>query len=125
MSEAAVVEVQELEGRRWAALVAADTSTLRELFADRMSYTHSNALVDTKDGYIKSIEDGTVSYIAVDPSDEQVRIFGSTAVVTGRAVIDARAGGNDHRTQARYSAVWAKDDGQWRFVCWHSTPQPG
>lgn len=125
MSEAAFVEVQELEERRWAALVAADTGTLRELFADRMSYTHSNALVDTKHSYINAIEDGTVSYVAVDPSDVQVRIFGDTAVVTGRAVIDARGGGNDFRLQARYSAVWAKLDDQWRFVCWHSTPQPG
>ncbi|MGX4694822.1 nuclear transport factor 2 family protein [Streptomyces sp. JNUCC 63] len=120
----AVTHVRELEKRRWEALVGSDTATLRALFADGMSYTHSNAMVDTKDSYIGAIENGVVSYVAVDPQDEQVRIFGGTAVVTGSAVLDARAGGRDVRTKARYSAVWAQENGNWRFVCWQSTPQP-
>jgi ketosteroid isomerase-like protein len=51
-----------------------------------------------------------------------VRAFGDTAVVTGRAVLDAEARGRPVRTTARYSAVWARQDGSWRFVCWHATP---
>lgn len=93
MTDAAAAQVLELERRRWEALVASDTGTLHELFAEGMAYTHSNALVDTKSSYIKSIEDGAVSYVGVDSSDEEIRVFGGTAVVTGRAVIDARAGG--------------------------------
>ncbi|MEV0181635.1 nuclear transport factor 2 family protein [Streptomyces sp. NPDC050625] len=126
MSDVAAVSarIRQLEKHRWAALVGSDCAALRELFADRMTYTHSNAMVDTKDSYIRAIEDGTVTYVAVEPSDEEVRVFGHAAVVTGCAVIDARAGGREQRTRARYSAVWAQEDGRWRFVCWHSTPQP-
>ncbi|WP_326791652.1 nuclear transport factor 2 family protein [Streptomyces sp. NBC_00841] len=124
MTDAAAAQVLELERRRWEALVASDTGTLHELFAEGMAYTHSNALVDTKSSYIKSIEDGAVSYVGVDSSDEEIRVFGGTAVVTGRAVIDARAGGRVHRAVARYSAVWAQTGGRWQFVCWQSTPQP-
>jgi hypothetical protein len=124
MTDAAAAQVLELERRRWEALVASDTGTLHELFAEGMAYTHSNALVDTKSSYIKSIEDGAVSYVGVDSSDEEIRVFGGTAVVTGRAVIDARAGGRVHRAVARYSAVWALTGGRWQFVCWQSTPQP-
>ena len=126
MPDAAIAQVAEMEKRRWAALVESDTDALRELFDDRMVYTHSNALVDSKDSYIGALERGTVAYTAVERSDEQVRVFGNTAVVTGAAVIDARAGGREVRTRARYSAVWARQDeaGEWRFVCWHSTPLP-
>lgn len=114
--------VQALEERRWTALTSSDTAALRELFADDMAYTHSNAMVDTKDSYLAAIDDGRVAYTSVDRSDEVVRTFGSTAVVTGRAVIGALAGGRPVQTVARYSAVWARPDGDWRFVCWHATP---
>ncbi|MFD7407848.1 nuclear transport factor 2 family protein [Streptomyces sp. NPDC059866] len=124
MTDTAAARVMELERRRWEALLASDTAALHELFADRMVYTHSNALVDSKSSYIKAIEDGSVRYVAVESTGEEVRVFGSTAVVTGRAVIDARTGGQDRRAVARYSAVWAETAGRWQFVCWHSTPQP-
>lgn len=117
--------VEALEERRWAALTSSDTTVLRELFADGMAYTHSNAMVDTKDSYLAAIDDGRVAYTGVDRSDVVVRTFGDTAVVTGRAVIDARAGGRPVQTVARYTAVWARQDGDWRFVCWHSTPTAG
>jgi hypothetical protein len=117
--------VRDLEDRRWAALTSSDTDALRRLFADEMSYTHSNAMVDTKDTYLAAIDDGRVAYKAVQRSDEVVRTFGDTAVVTGRAVIDAEAGGRLVQTVARYSAVWVCERDDWRFVCWHSTPAAG
>ncbi|MGI5159176.1 nuclear transport factor 2 family protein [Microbispora sp. CA-102843] len=125
MSDAAAVQVLEQEKRRWAALLGSDVVTLKELFEERMIYTHSNAMLDSKDSYIGALESGAVAYTGVRVTDEQVRVFGGTAVVTGAVVIDARAGGRDLRTHARYSAVWAEQDGRWRFVCWHSTPIPG
>ena len=114
--------VQALEERRWTALTSSDTAALRELFADDMAYTHSNAMVDTKDSYLAAIDDGRVAYTSVDRSEEVIRTFGATAVVTGRAVIGALAGGRPVQTVARYTAVWARPDGDWRFVCWHATP---
>lgn len=44
MGDAGVGEVFELEERRWAAMIAKDTATLSELFADEMSATHANAV---------------------------------------------------------------------------------
>lgn len=117
--------VGALEERRWVALTGSDTAALRELFADGMAYTHSNAALDTKDTYLGAIDDGRVAYRSVERSDEVVRTFGDTAVVTGRAVIGAEAGGRAVQTVARYSAVWARRGGDWRFVCWHATPAAG
>ncbi|MEY9211752.1 nuclear transport factor 2 family protein [Thermobifida halotolerans] len=124
MSDAVTAEILELEKRRWAALVEGDTATLRELFADRMSYTHSNAMVDSKDSYLGTLADGTVAYTAADVADERVRLFGDTAVVTGDVRLGARAQGRELRLRARYSAVWARHGGRWSFVCWHSTALP-
>lgn len=117
--------VRVLEERRWAALTSSDITALRQLFADGMTYTHSNAMIDTKDSYLAAIDDGRGAYKTVARSDEVVRTFGDTAVVSGRAVIDAEAGGRLLQTVARYSAVWAREHDDWRFVCWHSTPVAG
>jgi ketosteroid isomerase-like protein len=122
MGEDATDDVRQLEERRWTALTSSDTGTLRELFDDGMAYTHSNAMLDSKDSYLRSIDEGVVAYTAVQRSDEVVRTFGDTAVVTGRAVIDAKAGGRALQTIARYTAVWARQNGGWRFVSWHATP---
>lgn len=124
MADTATAQILELERRRWAALLDSDTATLGELFDDRMSYTHSNAMVDSKDSYLGTLADGTVAYTAADVTDEQVRLFGDTAVVTGNAHLGARARGRELRLRARYSAVWARRDGRWSFVCWHSTALP-
>ncbi len=124
MAETDVAEVLELEARRWNAMIAKDTATLAELFADEMSYTHSNALVDTKASYLKAIEKGTFDYQAVKRSDDAITVFGDTALLTGRAEIDVNGGGRQLHLNARYTVIWLRRDGTWQFLAWQSTAIP-
>ncbi len=124
MAETDVAEVLELEARRWNAMIAKDTATLAELFADEMSYTHSNALVDTKASYLKAIEKGTFDYQAVKRSDDAITVFGDTALLTGRAEIDVNGGGRQLHLNARYTVIWLRRDGRWQFLAWQSTAIP-
>ena len=124
MTDAAIAEVLELERRRWDAMIAKDTAVLDDLFADEMSYTHSNALVDTKASYLKTIEDRVFDYQGVRRFDEEARLFGDTVLLTGRAEIDVTARGRPVRLNVRFSVVWAQRHGRWKFLCWQSTPIP-
>jgi ketosteroid isomerase-like protein len=124
MTDAAATEVLELEQRRWDAMIAKDTATLAELFADEMSYTHSNAMVDTKSSYLRAIEQRTFDYRAVERSDERVVAVGDLVLLTGRARVEVVAGGRQVDLDARYSVVWVRRDGRWRFLCWQSTSIP-
>jgi ketosteroid isomerase-like protein len=124
MTDAAVADVLELEQRRWDAMIAKDTATLAELFADEMSYTHSNALVDTKASYLQAIEQRTFDYRSVERSDERTILIGDTALHTGRARIEVVAGGSPRQLDARFSVVWVRRDGRWQFLCWQSTSIP-
>jgi uncharacterized protein (TIGR02246 family) len=123
-TDTAADEVLALEQRRWDAMIAKDTATLAELFADEASYTHSNALVDTKASYLRAIEERTFDYRSVERSDQQVRVLGDTALLTGRAGIEVVAGGHQRHLDARYSVVWVRRDGRWQFLCWQSTSIP-
>jgi len=124
MSDAAIDEVLALEERRWEAMIAKDTATLAEMFADEMSYTHSNALVDTKQSYLKAIEERVFDYQSVERSDGQASLVGDTALLTGRAEIDVAAGGRAVHLNARYTVVWVRRDDRWEFLCWQSTSIP-
>jgi len=119
MSTDAVVK---LEDERWAALIGNDLDRLDELIHPALTYTHSNAIVDTKDSYIASIRDGVVSYLAVEREDRAASESGNTVVLTGKATFSVRFAGNDITIVARYTAVWVNDDGNWQFFAWQNTP---
>jgi ketosteroid isomerase-like protein len=124
MTDAATAEILQLEERRWAAMIAKDTKTLGELFADEMSYTHSNAMVDTKASYLKAITERTFDYRSVERFDTQACVINDTALVTGRAEINVAARGREVKLNARYSLVWVRRGGTWQFLSWQSTPVP-
>ena len=124
MADAGVDEVLGLEERRWAAMIAKDTAALGELFADEMSYTHSNALVDTKASYLKAIDERIFDYQAVERTDTEGRRVGDTVLVTGRAQIQVAAAGRQVHLNARYTVVYVRKDGRWQFLCWQSTSIP-
>ena len=113
-----------MEDRRWEAMIGKDLAALEQLLHPQLTYTHSNARVDTKDSYIKSIADGVVSYLAVERDDTSVTEIGDTAVITGRAKFTVHAMGRDVAIESRYSSVWINDGGRWQFFVWQNTPFP-
>lgn len=117
-------DILALEDRRFAAQIAGDRAALSELLADNLRYTHSNAVVDTKESYIESITSGTVVYRDARRTDVEVQPADGAAVVTGRAELDITARGADRTIVCRYTAIWAEVGGRWQFVAWQSTPYP-
>jgi hypothetical protein len=49
-----------------------------------------------------------------------VRLYGETAVVTGRAEIKAVLGGQEAVLPLRFTEVWVKSGG-WKLTAWQST----
>jgi ketosteroid isomerase-like protein len=123
-NEAAVAEVLALEERRFAAMVAKDTAALGELFADELSYTHSNASVDTKATFLAAIEARRFDYRSVTCSDRTSVVLGDTALLTGRAQIEVLAGGREVQLNARFTVTYVRKDGRWQFLAWQSTSIP-
>lgn len=119
-----VAEVTACEDRRWEAMIAKDTDALAAMFAEEMSYTHSNASVDTKASYLKAIEDRVFDYRSADRTDTQVTVIGDTGLVTGRVAIGVVARGNELSLDARYTVTWVRRNAGWEFLSWQSTPKP-
>lgn len=120
--EAGSESVLDADARRWRALVDNDIDVLDELFADDLSYVHSNGMRDTKQSYLGALRDGVFRYVDIDVSNEEERRFGDTTVITGRAVATTHSAAGELVSPLHYTAVWSLLDGDWRFVAWHSCP---
>lgn len=110
----------ELEKKRFAAMVSRDFPTLRELLADDLRYTHSNAKFETKAEYLTEITDGTLRYQKMEPEQIVVKVFKKTAVITGLVQVSVKQGDRVVDSQLRYTDVWQKRHGRWQMVAWQS-----
>jgi hypothetical protein len=52
--------------------------------------------------------------------DEKVQIYGDTAFVTGKALLNVEVFGEAKVLDIAFLAVWVNTDQGWRFVAWQS-----
>ena len=109
---------------RFDAMVKADAGELDKLLGPELSYTHSNAQVQDKVGFISDIKNKKIRYVSIEPTDVHVVLFGTTAVVTGNAAMHVTENGNDRTVKLRYTDVQINRRGEWQLVAWQATPLP-
>ena len=117
-------EIRQLENRRFQAMLKVDTEELHRLLADDLTYTHSSGAVDSKSQLIDSLKSGERKYEAIEPQDLKVRLYGSAAIVTGRARLKTVSKGQESDFQVQFTDVYAKKNGHWQMVAWQSSRLP-
>ena len=116
-------EILSLEDKRFAAMVG-DLGALEAMLHDDLLYTHSSGLTDTKATWLAAMRSGKTKYKSGTWSDRKVRFAGDTALVTGRAQIEAEVGGQPRTLRLVFLNAWTKTPKGWKFIAWQSTPQP-
>jgi hypothetical protein len=119
-------QVLEAEKARFAAMVKADRAALEQLLAEDLTYTHTNAMFESKPQFLKSVTSGAIDYVSIAPneSDWKVRIEGNLAIVNGTAAINVIDKGNDLKFRARFTTVHRNQGGRWLLASWHATRFP-
>ena len=117
-------EILSLEDKRYAAMTKGDFGALEALLHDQLLYTHSSGVTDSKAVWMDAMKSGRTVYKSVKQSDRKVRIYGDSALVTGKAAIEAEVNGQARSMRLVYLNVWTKTPQGWKFVAWQSTPQP-
>ena len=121
---AAEAAVLKAENDRFAAMQKADASALEKLLGADLSYTHTNAVVQTKDEFISDLKTGTLKYLSIEPKDQKVRVYGNVAVVTGGAAVHIILRGTEQSFQLRYTDVHVNRSGAWQLIAWEATRLP-
>jgi ketosteroid isomerase-like protein len=117
-------EILKLEDERFSAMIARDFARLQLLVHDELMYTHSSGVVDGKASWLDSMRSGRVRYKSARCSEQKVRIYGDTALITGRAHIEAEIGGQPKTLKLLFLNAWTRTPQGWQFVAWQSTPLP-
>ena len=119
-----VEALRQMESRRLAAMVRADTAALRPMLDDGLSYTHSNAMVETKESHLAAIGSRRTVYRALVPVSLSYRLVGVLAIGTGLVSAQGALEGTAFDVTLRVTTVHARQDGTWRLLAWPSTRVP-
>jgi hypothetical protein len=117
-------ELLKAEKDRFEAMVKADSGALDRLLGAELSYTHSNAQVQDKPGFISDIRTKKIRYLSIEPSDIHVTVFGTTGIVTGSAAVHFTENGSDQTIKLRYTNAHINRRGEWQLVAWQATRVP-
>ncbi len=119
-------QVLQAEKDRFAAMIKGDRPALEKLLADDLTYTHSSALFESKEQFIKSVTSGNIDYVSIEPSesDWKVRVNGNTAIVNGVAAVNVIDTGKDLKIKIRYTTIHTNRNGNWQLQAWQATRFP-
>jgi len=122
-SSASVAEdsVRKIEDEFAAAYGRNDADALDRLWAADYTFVNPAGQVLTKAQRLAMIRSGELKIEGYSRDDENIRIYGDTAVVTFRSTVKAQRNGTDIGNQRRVITVLVKKDGHWQAVAQQST----
>ena len=105
-----------------AAMVANDADRIGSLMRDEWVMVSERG-ISTKERFLEFVRSGQLTHSRFEMiGDAQIKIYGDTAVVTGRIVNTAHFGGQQFDADEWTSDVFVKREGQWLCVHSHITP---
>ncbi len=114
-------EVLDVDTQRANAYINGDVATLDRIVGDDCSYVHPSGKVETKAELLAGFKAQDRKYKSIKRDDVVVRIYGNTAIVTGRNTISAEYQGKTYDVQNRFTRVYVKESARWRLVAHHGS----
>ena len=114
--------ITQLEGRRYAAMLAGDVRVLDDVLSERLVYGHTKGNRDTKKTYLDKLASGRLSYEVIEHPIEQILVTGDAAVVIGQMSATAIVDQQEVRMHNSAIAVWAFEGDRWRVLAYQATP---
>jgi hypothetical protein len=100
----------------------ADSRWFDEHLADDFMQVTINGTIKTKVDVVRELASPGFSMEPYEPTEVQVRIYGDTAIVTGRVFQRFARNGMNFAIDARYTDVYTKRRGKWLLVTSHASP---
>jgi ketosteroid isomerase-like protein len=114
-------EVLAAHEKRRLATLNGDASTVASMMTDDLTFTHANAVVETKEQFIEALETKRLQYRTLTDEDLQVRVKGNTGVVSGTVHIVVDAAGTEYDLRVLFTELWVKEGDTWKMMLWHAT----
>ena len=116
-------ELMQLERDIGKANVERDKAFFQRVEAEEFIFTDSAGGITTKAEDVASLDTppGEFKLVSYDVDEMKVRVYGKTAVVTGRTITVSRGKDRDITGKTRFTDVFVKRGGRWLIVAGHSS----
>ena len=114
--------VQQQDQERIRAQINADAVALRRIYADDFIGIGPTGVVRKKADVIADFTAHALTYQSITTAEVRVRVYGTTAVETGRSTMVGQDRGKPVPRENRFTRVWVMTDGSWQLVANHYSP---
>jgi ketosteroid isomerase-like protein len=105
------------EQQFFSALTSADLSTLEHLLArDFLVIDVMSGAEVTKADFMDVLRTGMLKFEVIDAREQRVRLYETTAVLTGRTQMNGQFNGQRFTLNSRYTHVYVEHHGRWQLV---------
>ena len=111
--------IRQLDHERIQAQIGANAVSLNRIYADDFIGIGPSGTVRTKPQVLADFTSGDLKFQSITTDDVQVRVYGNTAVETGRSIMIGQDKGKAVPRDNRFTRVWIKQFGRWRLVANH------
>ena len=115
--------IRRLDNERIQAQIHADATALDHIYAADFIGVGPSGRVRTKPQVISDFTSGDLKFQSITTDGVQVRVYGNTAVETGRSTMIGQDKGQTVPRDTRFTRVWVQQQGQWRLVANHYSTQ--
>jgi ketosteroid isomerase-like protein len=110
-------EIFQLEEAWRTAVLKADIPALDAMLAEDYTAITSDGALQSKEQTLESLRSGATRFTSITVSDRKVRFYGTTALVTCKAVMSGVHAGADISGSYRYTRVYVRNaHGEWKIV---------
>ena len=114
-------QLKKLETDRAAAAVKGDVATIEKQTSDDYTFINLYGQMSDKSQMVNGFKTGRTKLTSNELSDMKVRVYGNTAVITGKADVKGTLGGKDVDGQIMFTRVYVKKSGNWQSVAFQQT----
>ncbi len=111
--------VRQQDQERIRAQISADSVALRRIYADDFLGIGPTGVVRNKAEVIADFTSHALTYQSITTADVRVRVYGNTAVETGRSTMVGQDRGKPVPRDNRFTRVWVMTAGRWQLVANH------
>src|SRR6185503_8985677 len=108
--------IRKLDDERIQAQIGADAVALNRIYADDFIGIGPSGTVRTKPQVISDFTSGGLKFQSITTDDVEVRVYGNTAVETGRSTMIGQDKNKVVPRDNRFTRVWVKLHGKWQLV---------
>jgi hypothetical protein len=90
--------------------------SLSNLFDDNIIIQHASGKIQSKNEYLETLKSGMLAYKKIDVKENNVRIFGKTAVLIGKVDFSITLNGEKKNFNFSYTEVYGKNKKGWSLV---------